>query len=1269
MHRTCASRYGLPALALGAALGLGAGGARGNGAADRVTGSTGPQQLYVVLDGPPAAEIYAAAAGLPHAQRVARTRARLAEIQARQAALRPLLAAAGVTVVAELGRLANAVQVLAPPQAQQALRRLPGVVRLDPVPIYRPDLLSAVPLVGAPAVWAQHAAGSEGLLVQGEGIRIGIVDSGIDYTHADFGGSGNPADYAGNDRTLVEPGTFPTSRVVGGRDLVGDGYDASSQGSAVPKPDDDPLDCADFQEGQMSGGHGTHVAGIAAGGGVRKDGTPFAGPYEQSLDRRLFRVGPGVAPRAALFAIKIFGCKGSTAMLGQALELAADPDEDGDFADRLDVVNASLGSSYDLGSATQQQIVHNLAVAGSLFVAAAGNDGSTFLVVASPASYPDVLAVAASYDLGVVTLRVLAPPALAGELPAAEGDFTVPLGSTGPITGKIVKSSPVLACGELANPGALAGNIALLDRGSCPFTEKIERVAQAGAIAAVVVDNEDHGAPFPMSGDKQVSIPGVMIRLVDGQAIAAVLGQGVVATLDPQRFSAPGAEPVAGFSSRGPSATASLCKPELTAPGAPIESAAVGTGTEARTSGGTSMACPMVSGAAALVRQARPDLLPREVKARLMGSAVPLLAGAGQPYPVSLLGAGRLDVARAVATEVAAWVIEPPAQLEGATAVSFGALVAAVPQSTSRQIEVVNRGPLPAHYLASAQPDYPLPGVKVSVAPAQLTVPAGGSATLWLGLALDPLALGAPGPDPLTPLTQYDQPRHWLVEAAGLVRLVAPPEQTGGGLVLPFHATVRAAAARRAGEPVASCAPGPGREIAIPIAGPSAHPAPVVTAFELGATSPARSSSSTDPASALLDLRAVGAATSYATAESFAATSVSFGVAIEGQWATPARGPLSAVGVLLDTDLDGHEEYAIFAEALTRDGPYADVLAATTYNLAKQTALENKRFLNLVPADEHDTQPFYNGVLVLGVSVADLGLSEEEPSFNYKAFTMSAEEGYPGESTDWVRFDPTRPVLDPARGAPVPGRPMYVGDEPVRVHIEPEAAGGEPLPELLLLHHTNVAGQRWETVSLAEAGQGRLAISHEAPREVSPGRPFWVTVTATNEGDADLDGVAVEASLSGAVVDWSLPSQGSCRGDGAPSCGIGLLAPGQAVTVTLQAVAGGGVLALAGGGAGGTGAAAAGGAGAGGGATASGAAGGAPQVALWASASSQGECAVETSASIPVRSKRAGRAALAAAGGCACRVGDAAPPGGSSRLALLAVLVGLCLAAWRRRAR
>jgi subtilisin family serine protease len=311
--------------------------------------------------------------------------ARGRSISAVQAALQPRLAALGAQVLFQASLTYNGIAVSARASQLEQLRALPGVVGVHIIPPKQRSNAAAVPFVGAPAVWSGPGAAT------GHGIRVGVVDSGIDYTHADFGGPGTPAAYANNNRAIIEPGTFPTTKVVGGFDFAGDAYDATSSNplNRIPNPDPDPLDC---------NGHGTHVAGTLAGYGVNSDGTTFSGPYRSGLDFSAFKIGPGVAPEAQLYAYKVFGCSGATELLTLAIERAVDPNGDGDPSDRLDVLNISLGSSFGGNDDPDSVAVDNAVRAGVVVVTAAGDTGNSFYSIDSPASAQLAIAVGASYD-------------------------------------------------------------------------------------------------------------------------------------------------------------------------------------------------------------------------------------------------------------------------------------------------------------------------------------------------------------------------------------------------------------------------------------------------------------------------------------------------------------------------------------------------------------------------------------------------------------------------------------------------------------------------------------------------------------------------------------------------------------------------------------------------------------------------------------------------------------------------------------------------------
>ncbi|HOW98460.1 MAG TPA: hypothetical protein PK634_11795, partial [Kiritimatiellia bacterium] len=141
-------------------------------------------------------------------------------IESRQQALRSALAGTGARETGRFRRLVNAVRVDVPADELDAMWTLPGVVDIRPVRQFERNNATSVPFVGGLNAWTSAA-----LRVDGSGVRIGIIDSGIDYTHAMFGGAGTTNAFATNDSTVIEPGTFPTAKVAGGWDFCGDDYD------------------------------------------------------------------------------------------------------------------------------------------------------------------------------------------------------------------------------------------------------------------------------------------------------------------------------------------------------------------------------------------------------------------------------------------------------------------------------------------------------------------------------------------------------------------------------------------------------------------------------------------------------------------------------------------------------------------------------------------------------------------------------------------------------------------------------------------------------------------------------------------------------------------------------------------------------------------------------------------------------------------------------------------------------------------------------------
>ena len=507
----------------------------------------------------------------------------------------------------------NAVMMSVDTAVLTELAANPDVVSINPIVDYQMDLSETVPYIGATAV--QNTG------FDGTGVRVAVLDSGIDYYHAGLGGSGDVNDYNNDDPSIIEPGSFPTAKVVGGYDFVG-----SNWVSGLPTvPDADPLD-----DGPGSG-HGTHVGHIIAGVG-------------------------GVAPGADLYAVKVCSsvstsCSGVA--LIQGMEFAVDPNGDGDPSDHVDVINMSLGSDYgqpfddDLSAA-----VENATAVGVLTVASAGNGGDKPYIQGSPAAAPTALSVAQtqvpSAALQLITVDGADYPAVFqpwSVAPAAAVSGTVQYadGAGGNLDG----------CAPFA-AGSLTGLVVLVDRGACNFTLKIKNIGDAGG-AVGIIGLVAPGAPFSGGdGGDPTTIPGYMISQADANAIKAAVG--TTGTVDPGN-QLPLVGQMVGSSARGPQhESTTLLKPEIGAPGASV-SAIAGTGTGTGPFGGTSGAAPMVSGSAALLLQASPNLSPLEAKATLMNNGETNIDT--DPFtglaPVARIGGGEVRIDRAVSAPAAAW--------------------------------------------------------------------------------------------------------------------------------------------------------------------------------------------------------------------------------------------------------------------------------------------------------------------------------------------------------------------------------------------------------------------------------------------------------------------------------------------------------------------------------------------------------------------------------------------------------------------------------------
>ncbi|SEQ27538.1 Subtilase family protein [Lentzea xinjiangensis] len=558
----------------------------------------------------------------------------------------------------------------------------------------------------------------------GDGVRIGIVDTGIDYRHAAFGG-----------------GSFPNAKVVGGHDFAGDAY--TGKPGAVPAPDADPLDCQ---------GHGTHVAGTAAGFGVNADGSTYRGSYS-SVDLDSMKIGPGTAPRALLYALKVFGCGGGTTLTAQALDWALDPDGDGDFSDKLDVVNLSLGGDFGAADDPDSLFVRKLVEHGVVVVAAAGNGGDLYDVAGSPANTPEAISVANSRDAFAMLDGL---EALGRRWPGQYSQaYKGPLDLTLPV---VRLSSGADGCQPIPTP--LTGKIVWLEwddddaTRACGSGARTDNAWRAGA-AGVLLPTTLPVFSAAIAGNAH--IPAFQLTEAASRALRPALEGGTltVRLTSSLKLAVPSVEPSIADTIT-PSSSRSRSSIAVAAPGDTIFSAASGTASSGASMGGTSMAAPHVAGIAALLREAHPDWTVAEVKAALVNTASGVVrSGSGVREAPMRVGSGRVDGLAALSADVLA--------LGDA---AFGTVEVATPLTDLRTIRLVNKGTSTVRLNARHEPITTVPGVSFQVMKPRVVLPPGGTETVTVRLRIA-------GPDALRktpdPTVSLAGGRQHLAEASGLV--------------------------------------------------------------------------------------------------------------------------------------------------------------------------------------------------------------------------------------------------------------------------------------------------------------------------------------------------------------------------------------------------------------------------------------------------------------------------------------------------------------------
>ncbi|MFF2876397.1 S8 family serine peptidase [Gottfriedia sp. NPDC057991] len=513
----------------------------------------------------------------------------------------------------------------------------------------------------------------------GKGIKVGVIDTGIDYNHPDL-----THVYKGyRAQAGVDPKTINPSSVKGW-DFVDNDADPMETTYAdwvkAGKPVSDPS--AYYTE------HGTHVSGTIAGQGENDS------PYATN----------GVAPDADLYVYRVLGPGGS----GSSDGIIAGIEKS--VTDGMDVINLSLGANYNNPLYPTAIAINNAVLSGVTAVVAAGNSGNGMYTLGTPGNSPLALTVGASdVPSEVATMK--------GSLDGTNVDLRLMAkGFSDDITSLMQSPLPIVSVGTGQSAeyfGANArvdGKIVLIQRGSNTINDKILQAKNRGAVAVIIYNNNPDEGHLPFNlGEGTDFVPSFSLTNADGVALAAK----IKATTNPTiSFSTLGkltmsGDNLADFSSRGPSRITYGIKPEIVAPGVSVLSTVPGfvhnhdnpndfKYAYERLSG-TSMATPFTAGVAALLLQAKPDLQPEDVKAILMNTADPLT----KSYSVFEVGAGRIDPYNAIHSSFEAKVAEQSPTVinnkekmikDNTGAISFGNIASNGSDiSNTRQVTLLNK--------------------------------------------------------------------------------------------------------------------------------------------------------------------------------------------------------------------------------------------------------------------------------------------------------------------------------------------------------------------------------------------------------------------------------------------------------------------------------------------------------------------------------------------------------------------------------------------------
>lgn len=656
-------------------------------------------------------------------------------------------------VIREYDTVLNALALKLNGTSLDALRAGPGVVHVEPSATFAPLMNRSIFLINAPALWA--AVG--GAANAGAGVKVGVIDTGIDRTHPFID---DPAMTAPPGFPKFDPGqaAFTSAKVIVARvysTILGPGQYTAQ----------------DFR------GHGTHVSGTIAG----VNGTTALAPANGSAPT--ITGLSGVAPKAWLGNYNVFPSTVQPILGGSAFSHDIAKAIEDAVRDGMDVINMSLGGGID-GLHDQLTIATNRAVdAGVVVAVAAGNAGPRANTVSSPGQADKAITAAASTNnhyFGITVSVAAIGTTGAATFNAAVGAFnrydppvTAPLANWNNTAAGAGNTLATRGCSPLSGTPH-TGQIVVIDRGTCTFTTKVRNAQNAGAVG-VLIANSVAGDPIAMAHDGTSpfpTIPAVMLALSDRSGIRMRAAAGATATgngITVVEVVTANGNILAGFSSRGPSNLLDL-KPDVAAPGVNVYSSVSSlAGGGFAMFQGTSMSTPHVSGAAALLRQLHPSWTPAQIKSALVNSASrPANLGGPSANPTRS-GGGLINLATAGAVTA---TLDP-------ASLSFRKIEPESGRSKSVEVTVTNTTSVSQTYSLSVgftgvpqtPPNPPATDATITVNPSTLTLGIGASAVVTV-----------------TVDTTHDTPsgQHW-----GDLTVTTPTATGSSPLKAPFWFAVR----------------------------------------------------------------------------------------------------------------------------------------------------------------------------------------------------------------------------------------------------------------------------------------------------------------------------------------------------------------------------------------------------------------------------------------------------------------------------------------------